>query len=86
MGKPEKVPDWLTTGITYLLPKSGDSKEVSNYQPITCLTTMYKTLTGITATRISTHLNEQNLPPAEQKGCHPGIEGCKDQLIISEVL
>jgi hypothetical protein len=27
----EKVPDWLTIGITYLLPKSGDSKEVRNY-------------------------------------------------------
>jgi hypothetical protein len=39
---------------------------------------MYKTLTGITAKRISTHLEEQNLPSAEQKGCHPGIEGCND--------
>jgi len=32
--EPEKTPDWLTTGITYLIPKSGDSKEVSNYQPL----------------------------------------------------
>ena len=31
MEEPEKVPDWLTTGITYLLPKSGDRKEVRNY-------------------------------------------------------
>jgi hypothetical protein len=23
---PEKVPDWLTTGIPHLIPKSGDSK------------------------------------------------------------
>jgi hypothetical protein len=50
----------MTTGITHLIPKSGDSKEVINYQPITCLTTMYKTLTGITAKRISTHLEEQS--------------------------
>jgi hypothetical protein len=27
----EKAPDWLTTGITYLIPKSGVSKEVRNY-------------------------------------------------------
>jgi len=40
----EKVPDWLTTRITYTLPKSGDSKEVRNYQSIMCLITMYKTL------------------------------------------
>jgi hypothetical protein len=45
----EKTPDWLTTGITYLIPKSGDSKEVRNYRPITRLTAMYKTLTGIIA-------------------------------------
>jgi hypothetical protein len=31
MEEMEKVPDWLTTGITYLLPKSRDSKEVKNY-------------------------------------------------------
>jgi len=62
--EPEKAPDWLTTGVSYLIPKSGDSKEVRNYRPITCLTTMYKTLTGIIAKRISTHLEEQSLLPA----------------------
>ena len=65
--EPEKAPDWLTTEITYLIPKSGDSKEVRNYRPITCLTTMYKTLTGIIAKRITTHLEEQSLLPAKQK-------------------
>jgi hypothetical protein len=45
--KPEKAPAWMTTGITYLIPKSGDSNEVSNYRPITCVTTTFKTLTRI---------------------------------------
>jgi len=45
---------------------------------------MYKTLRRITAKRISTHLEEQSLQPAEKKGCHPGSKGCKDQLIISK--
>jgi hypothetical protein len=39
MEEPGKIREWLTTGI---LPKSGYSKEVSNYQPITCLTNMYE--------------------------------------------
>ena len=47
---------------------------------------MYKTLTGITAKRIFTHLEEQSLQPAEQKGCHPGSKGCKDQLMISKAI
>jgi len=47
---------------------------------------MYKILTGIITKRISTHLQEQSLLPAEQKGSHPGSKGCKDQLMISKVI
>jgi hypothetical protein len=84
--EPKQMPDWLTTGITYLLPKSGDTKEPKNYRPITCLSTMYKTLTGIIAGRISVHLEENNLLPAEQKGCHSGSKGCKDRLLILKAI
>jgi len=69
-----------------LILKSGDSKEVRNCQPITCLTTMYETPTEIMAKRISTHLEEKSLLPAEQKGCHPGSKGCKYQLLISKTI
>ena len=31
MEEPEKIPNCLTTGIIYLLTKSGESKEVRNY-------------------------------------------------------
>ena len=34
----------------------------------------------------ATHLEEQSLLPAEQKGCHPGSKGCKDQFIISKAI
>jgi hypothetical protein len=47
---------------------------------------MYKPLTEIIAKRISTHLEEQRLLPAEQKGCHPGSKRCKDQLMISKTI
>jgi hypothetical protein len=47
---------------------------------------MYKTLTEIIARRISVHLEEHNLLPAEQKGCHSGSKGCKDQLLISKAI
>jgi hypothetical protein len=86
MEEPEKISDWLTTGLTDFLPKSRDGKAVRNYRAITCLTTMYKTLTGIPARRISTHLEEQDLLPAEQKGCHPGNKGCNDQLMLLKAI
>jgi hypothetical protein len=47
---------------------------------------MYKTLIGITGKGISTHLLEQSLLPAEQKGCHPGSKGGKDQLMIPKAI
>jgi hypothetical protein len=83
MAEPKKIPECLTTGITYVLPQSGDSKKIRNYRPITWLKTMYKTLKGIMVRRISTHLGE--ILPAEQKGCHPGRKESKDQ-IISKVM
>jgi uncharacterized protein YukE len=32
------------------------------------------------------HLEDHNLLPAEQKGCHSGSKGCKDQLLISNAI
>jgi hypothetical protein len=43
--EPKQMPDFLTAGIMYLLPKSEDTKEQQNYQ-----TTTY--LSGITARRL----------------------------------
>jgi hypothetical protein len=79
--QPQQLPDWLTTGITYLFPKSQDTKEPKYYWLITYLSTIHKALTGITA-RISSHFEEHILLPAEQRGCHSGRKGCKDQLLI----
>jgi hypothetical protein len=31
MEEPDMIPDWLTTGITYLLPKARATKDVRNY-------------------------------------------------------
>jgi hypothetical protein len=82
--EPEKIPG--TDCRNNLLLKSQDSKEVRNYRLIMCLTIMFKTLTGITARRISINLEEWNLFPAEPKGCHTGSKGCKDQLMISKAI
>ena len=53
---PEKAPDWLTDGLTHLLPKTEETKNPKNYLPITCLPTMYKILTSILTERTYTFL------------------------------
>lgn len=83
---PTKHPEWLAEGKTFLLPKSKNTSEPKNYRPITCLNTIYKTLTGIIADRITKHVVNANIMPTEQKGCSRGSFGCKDQLLCSKAI
>ena len=83
---PEETPEWLTEGIAYLLPKTEETKNPKNYRPIACLPTMYKILTSIIAERTYTFLNEHQLLPSERKGCKRGSYGCKDQLLINQMI
>ena len=71
MKNPQSCPAWLTKGITYLLPKSEDTKHPQNYRLITCLPTMYEILTSIVA---------------EQKGCWRESYGGRDQLLINKMV
>ena len=83
---PINKPEWLTKGITYLLPKSQDTLQPKNYRPITCLPVMYKILTTLMSERIYSHLQSNNILPEEQKGCRKKSRGCKDQLLISQMV
>ena len=84
--KPENIPGWLTEGITYLLPKSEDTKNPQNYRPITCLSTTYKILTSVITERMYTFLEHNDILPQEQKGCKRNSYGCKDQLLINKMI
>ena len=83
---PEQTPSWLTKGVTYMLPKSNETQNPKNYRPITCLTTMYKTLTSVCSDRLSAHLTMKNILPWEQRGCKKGSYGTKDQLLINKMV
>ncbi|CAG4960393.1 unnamed protein product [Parnassius apollo] len=53
----KSLPSLFTTGITHLVPKDHDATDPSKYRPITCLPTIYKTLTSILSARITRHLD-----------------------------
>jgi len=57
-----------------------------NYRPITCLSTIYKTITSITSKQIQKYIDDRSLMPKEQKGYCQGSKGCKDQLLISKAV
>ena len=49
---------------------------------LTCLSLMWKLLTGVTADQIYAHLDHKKLLPEEQKGCRKGSRGTNDLLYI----
>nr|CAI5864221.1 unnamed protein product [Callosobruchus analis] len=84
--QPNRLPKFLTQGITYIKPKNADTKNPANYRPITCLPTLYKIITATICRSIEQHLTQNNILTEEQKGCRKQSQGCKEQLIIDTVI
>ncbi|CAK1579741.1 unnamed protein product [Parnassius mnemosyne] len=82
----QNVPEFIATGITYMLPKTKNSPQPSQYRPITCLPTIYKILTSAITKKIHSHIEHHNIIAEEQKGCRQGHMGCKEQLIIDSTV
>ena len=79
---PETKPKWFTQGIKYLLPKTNKTNIHKNHRLITCLSTIYKSLTSIVIERTYNFLDANNILPSEQKGCKKRCYGYKYQLLI----
>ena len=86
MKQPDKIPPWLSDGMTYLIPKTKETEDPKNYRPITCLTTTYKLLSAMITDRIHLFLDQNDIFPNEQKGCKKKCYGCKDQLMINKTI
>lgn len=84
--EPTKIPNYFTCGITYMLPKKGDLSLPQNFRPITCLPTIYKILTSVISTKVSLHLENNNIMAWEQNGCRQRSRGCKELLVIDNVI
>jgi len=41
----DKIPECLTAGVTFLIPKNENTENPKNYRPVTCLHTIYKLMT-----------------------------------------
>jgi hypothetical protein len=54
-----QITDWLTTGVTILISKNKNAEKPKNYRPITCLPTIYKTITYL-LTYLLTYSMEQS--------------------------
>ncbi|CAI5993344.1 unnamed protein product [Closterium sp. NIES-65] len=64
------LPESLTTAVTVLLHKKGEKDLLTNYRPITLLTTVYKVLAKVLANRLKQELH--HIISKEQHGFIPG--------------
>ena len=58
----------------------------NNYRPITCLSLMWKLLTGVIAHQIYAHLDQEKLLPEKQKGYRKGFRRTNDLLYIDRAV
>jgi hypothetical protein len=78
--------EWLMAGVTILIPKNENTKRPKNCRSVTCLSTIYNTITSITSKHMQKYIHDINLMPKEQKRCCRGSKGCKDHLLISKAI
>ncbi|XP_030760815.1 uncharacterized protein LOC115885926 [Sitophilus oryzae] len=83
---PNKMPVFLTEGITHLLPKTKNPDNPSQYRPITCLPSIYRIFSSCISSKIYTYLVTNNILHEEQKGCKSRAMGSKEQLVMDSVV
>jgi hypothetical protein len=82
----DQTPEWLTAGVTSLIPENENTEKPKNYRPVTCLPTTYKLITLMISKRMHKYIDDQNLMHKEWTRCCKGSKGCKDQLLISKTI
>ena len=82
----KQTPDWLVERATNLLPKKEETWIPKNYRPIACLPTTFKILTSVITDRPYSHLEKEATMTPEQRGGKKDCYGCKDQLMINNVI
>ena len=86
MQDPSLTPEWLVEGTTNLLPKKEETWIPKNYRPIACLPTTFRILTSFITDRLYNHLEKESIMTPEQRGGKKDCYGCKDQLMINNVI
>ena len=86
MQDPSLTPEWLVEGTTNLLPQKDETWIPRNYRPIACLPTTFKILHSVITDRLYNHLEKESIITPEQRGGKKDCYGCKDQLMINNVI
>ena len=68
----DQIPEWLTAGLTFLIPKNENTENRKNYRPVSCLPKIYKLMISTINRCMQKYMDNENLMPKEQKVCCRG--------------
>jgi hypothetical protein len=59
----DQIPEWLTAGVTFLIPKNQNTENTKKYRPVTCLPTIYKLITSVISRCMQKYMDGEKLMP-----------------------
>ncbi|XP_029656113.1 uncharacterized protein LOC115230004 [Octopus sinensis] len=83
---PGSIPEWLCTGVTYLIPKVDNPSAPTDYRPITCMPNLYKLMTKVVATEVRNFVEVNGILSENQLGTRRDCQGAKEQALINKCL
>lgn len=83
---PENAPEWFYTGITYLIPKTGEPASAAEYRPITCMTNLYKVVTKLVTRELRDFVEVNKIISENQLGTVRDSQGAKEQALINKCI
>ena len=85
MINPDSAPEWLFTGITYLIPKKkGDTAD--DHRPITCMANLYKIFTKAVTAQLRRFCEINAIISENQLGTIRDCQGAKEQALINKIV
>ncbi|CAI5995533.1 unnamed protein product [Closterium sp. NIES-65] len=80
----EALPHTVSTAVTILLHKKGDKGDLGNYRPITLLSTVYKIIAKVMASRLKVVLHE--VISEDQYGFLPGRQLADTVSVVADAI
>lgn len=86
LNQPQKMPKFLTKGVTTLVPKIPKPVTASDYRPMTTLPAIYKLISKCLSRKIADFYKSNNILAEEQMGDRKGCRGGKKILTIDSMV
>ncbi len=80
------IPRQWKSAKTILIHKKGDTVDISNFRPISLLSTIYKLFSSVLSTRLTLVAQNTEWLSVEQKGFLPGVSESSEVSVLFSLI